>query len=194
VTKNRIAVLAAPVLALTVVLAGCSGTQAESNGTDANSANYVSGNGSIKLISTTKRTAAPAISGTTLTGGKLTVRLKGKVTVLNFWASWCSPCRAEATSLEKVYRQTAAKGVQFVGVDTKDATAAAVAFTKTFGVTYPSIFDQAAQIALEFRNVPPDSLPSTLVIDRTGKVAALNVGSTTYAQLYKLVNEVSAEK
>jgi thiol-disulfide isomerase/thioredoxin len=154
----------------------------------------VAGNGTIKVISASHRSTAPAISGKTITGSPLTVRTKGKVTVVNFWASWCSPCRSEASSLEKVYTQSAPRGVQFVGVDTKDDTAPAVAFTKTYDVTYPSIYDQVAQIALEFRSVPPDALPSTLVIDREGRVADLNVGSITYGELIKVVDQVAAEK
>ncbi len=120
--------------------------------------------------------------------------LKGKVVVVNFWASWCAPCRGEAPSLEQVYTENKEKGVEFIGVNFKDSKANAEAFERKFKVTYPSLFDADGQVTLAFREVPPSAIPSTLVLDRQGRVAARIIGATTYSKLNPLVAKVVGEK
>ncbi|MFL6287811.1 MAG: TlpA family protein disulfide reductase, partial [Actinomycetes bacterium] len=106
-----------------------------------------------------------------------------------------TPCRDEAPALQEVYKTNKSKGVQFIGINTRDQVAAAQAFEETFGVTYPSFDDQSGQLQLLFRDtLPVEAIPSTVIVDREGKVAARVVGPTTYSQLSELIDQVDAEK
>jgi thiol-disulfide isomerase/thioredoxin len=181
------------VLLVAGALAGCAGTGGVSNGPGAADARYVPGDGTHKLIK--DRQPVPPIQGTTVDGRPLKLAdYRGKVIVVNFWASWCAPCRAEAPTLEKVQEETKASGVQFVGVNVKDDRENAQAFARTFKITYPSLYDQPGQIALAFHGIPPSAVPATLVIDRRGYVAARAVGSVPYGPLHELVTQLAAEK
>ncbi|MBW8485042.1 TlpA family protein disulfide reductase [Actinomadura sp. PM05-2] len=185
---------AAGALALGGLLAGCAGSSADA-GPGGGDNRFIGGDGNVQRIAASARASTPSASGKTLEGEDLALSsFKGKVTVVNFWASWCAPCRGEAPSLEQVYGQNKAEGVQFVGVDFKDAAENAKAFQRKFKVTYPSFFDADGQIGLAFRDVPPNAIPSTLVLDRQGRVAARIIGATTFSKLNPLVTEVLAEK
>jgi thiol-disulfide isomerase/thioredoxin len=187
-------VLTVPALVLLGgALAGCAGASAVQSGPAGGDSRYVAGNGVSEIVK--DRKPAPAVQGTTLDGKSLSLAdFKGKVTVVNFWASWCAPCRAEAPTMQKVYDETKASGVQFVGVDIKDGKDNAQAFVRTYQITYPSMYDQAGQIALAFRSIPPNAVPSTLVIDRNGDVAARAIGSVSYTPLKDIVTRLAAEK
>jgi thiol-disulfide isomerase/thioredoxin len=141
------------------------------------------------------RTAAPPVTGVTLTGRPLSMAsFRGDVLVLNFWGSWCAPCRAEAPALGTLARRLAASGVRFLGIDIRDEPQSALAFMQTFGVRYPSLNDPSDEIALQFRStVPPAAIPTTIVIDRTGKVAARIIGGATYDQLRSVISEVTGQ-
>ncbi|MEO5875168.1 MAG: TlpA disulfide reductase family protein [Streptosporangiaceae bacterium] len=120
--------------------------------------------------------------------------LQGKVVVVNFWASWCSPCRAEAPAMEQLYGENKAKGVEFVGVDVKDTDAAAKAFVRTYQLTYPNLADPQGKITLDFRSVSPGAVPTTLILDRKGRIAVQHSGSINYTALAPLIARVVAEK
>jgi thiol-disulfide isomerase/thioredoxin len=141
------------------------------------------------------RPAAPQVSGTTVTGQPLSLsRYRGKTIVVNFWGSWCAPCRAEAPALGQLARQLASRGVQFVGIDIRDEPDSAKAFMQQFNVGYPSISDPGDMIALDFRNtVPPADIPTTLVIDRDGRIADRIFGASTYRQLMSVITQVTGQ-
>ena len=118
---------------------------------------------------------APALSGTTLTGGHVDLAAyRGKPVVLDFWASWCGPCRAEQPELDSLVSRYAARGVQFLGVDIRDDAANASAYVREFGITYPSLFDPASDDAGNFDVAAP---PTTLVIDHSGKITLRELGT-----------------
>ncbi|WP_255205055.1 TlpA disulfide reductase family protein [Actinomadura sp. BRA 177] len=186
---------AAAAVALCGLLAGCAGTNAAGSGPDGGDNRFISGDGNVTQYAPAKRKSVQNVTGERLDGKAFKLSdLKGKVVVVNFWASWCAPCRGEAPSLEQVYTENKEKGVEFIGVNFKDSKANAEAFERKFKVTYPSLFDADGQVTLAFREVPPSAIPSTLVLDRQGRVAARIIGATTYSKLNPLVAKVVGEK
>jgi len=192
--SRRAALVFAPLAALALAgsLAGCStGTTSSGNG-NPNGDGFIAGSGSGGLLKT--RVEAPAVTGASLTGGPAISlqQYAGKVLVVNFYGSWCSPCRAESPLLEAA--ATANPQVQFLGVLMQDSTANGLAFRRTFGITYPSIVDPDGTVIAKFREVNPDAVPDTFVIDKTGKIAAKYVGPVTNAAAFaKVLATLEAE-
>ena len=183
--------MAAAVLAV-AALGGCAGTKAVS-AQDANPAGYVAGSGAVTRIPPGARGPAVTVSGTSLSGRPLSLsQWDGHVVVVNYWASWCPPCRAESPYLEAVAQDTAKLGVHFLGVDFKDDAANARAFLSRHHVTYPQLFDQPGVSGLAF-HPPPSSPPTTIVLDRQHREAARISGAVTYTELLDLVRAVAAE-
>jgi cytochrome c biogenesis protein CcmG/thiol:disulfide interchange protein DsbE len=124
-----------------------------------------------------KTIAAPA-SGMALpvlnaAGKRSLASYRGKVVVLNFWASWCTPCRTETPLLERLQRQIAARGGTVLGVNYRDTTGDAAAFAHQYGLSYPSLRDVDGQLAEDYGT---RALPETFVINRDGKIAAVSRG------------------
>lgn len=188
--KRRVVVLAATVCAgvlAVVLLVTAFGGSSGSNLT------YVDGSTNAVLYSAGHQPKAPDFSGTTLTGSQLGLAAyRGSVVVLNFWGSWCPPCRAEATTLAFVAQQYQSSGVKFLGVDVRDNTPSALAFTQSHKITYPSVTDPDDTITLDFSSVIPlSSTPSTLVIDKTGHIAGAVYGQVTYQDLSTIIGKVT---
>ena len=183
---------AALALTAVVALAGCSGgdVSAQPGGQT-----WVQGAGVVTFVDSGERRRAPGLAGDLLDGGTLDVRdLTGDVVVLNFWASWCPPCRAEAAELEAVFEKTAPSGVRFVGVAMRDDRQAARRFVEVRGVSYPSFFDPGGMMVARLRGMlPPVALPSTIVLDRSGRIAVRVVGPVTEAELLPMVQRVAQE-
>ena len=155
-------------------------------------ATTVDGNASAVVYPAGHRPLAPEFSGTTLTGSKLSFSdYRGKVVVLNFWGSWCVPCREEASTLAAVAAKYQPSGVSFLGVDVRDTTASALAFAHSFHVGYPSVSDPSSAITLDFTaKVPIAGTPTTLVVDRTGHIAGAVFGTVTYPELTAILAKV----
>jgi thiol-disulfide isomerase/thioredoxin len=172
------------------LVAGCgSGQQASQN--RQGQAGFVSGNGNISTFAAADRKAAPELTGKTLDGKTWTLsEQKGKVVVLNVWGSWCPPCRKEAPDLEAAAKELG-PSVQFIGLNTRDLDPApAKKFVQEFGVTYPSLYDPNGKALLRFRGqISPKAIPTTLVIDKTGKVAGRVVGEVTKQTLLGMVKD-----
>jgi thiol-disulfide isomerase/thioredoxin len=155
---------------------------------------YVAGKGIITTLDVADRKAPGPVSGTTIDGEPVSLsEYAGKVVVVNVWGSWCAPCRAEAPMLADAARDLAARDVVFLGIDSRDPSrAAAQAFVRRFDVPYPSIYDQRGRTLLSFRGtLTPNSVPSTVIIDSRGRVAASVLGEISRTTLYDLVDEVS---
>jgi thiol-disulfide isomerase/thioredoxin len=189
-----VALAGAAVTAAAMVLAGCAGTGSKS-GPSGGDIGYVAGQGGAQVFKPGDRKKGPSASGTTLSGSRASLaQYRGKVLVVNFWASWCAPCRGEAPTFAQLATSKAGEGVQFLGVDIKDSKAGAQAFERTFSTPYPSIFDPDGSVTLDFRVVPPSAVPSTLILDRQGRVAVRIITQTSYSVLSPLIDRVAGEK
>jgi len=187
VSVGLLALLVAP-------LVGCSNSQ--SGNASGSETNFVAGDGTIELVPVAQRIAAPDFTLPTLEGGTFSLGMQlGKIVVMNVWASWCAPCRKEAPDLEAVWKQSDKKSVQFVGLDTRDSTTSALGFIKNYGITYPQAVDTDGQVQLLFRNsLPAQAIPSTLIVDAQGQVAARILGTTSEATLRNVIDAVQSSK
>ncbi|MEU2165006.1 TlpA disulfide reductase family protein [Streptomyces sp. NPDC019208] len=197
VRAPRRTLLAAGALAAALTLSACTGdSNAKSGG--GGDTNFVTGTGGISTAPEGKRMAAPQLSGKDLTGKPLDLAdYRGKVVVLNLWGSWCAPCRAEAPYLTRIAEETRSKGVEFVGINTRDPqTGPALAFEKDYEVPYPSFHDPIGKLILKFPkgSLNPQAIPSTIVIDREGKIAARALTALDDKQLRSMIDPVLAEK
>ncbi|MBR7828317.1 TlpA family protein disulfide reductase [Actinospica sp. MGRD01-02] len=186
VTSNparcRAYALVAVSLTATAVLAGCGGAGRPNAG----QAGYVSVTAGISQVVAADRQAMPALSGTTLQGKQLSLSYTGHVTVINVWASWCVPCREEAPDFAEAFQKDRSKGVQFVGINFEDDNAAAIAYNSQFQISYPSLQDRDESLVLKLRQIiPATSVPSTLIVDSSGKVAVRALGGITEPELIK---------
>ncbi|KQW17978.1 redoxin domain-containing protein [Streptomyces sp. Root369] len=187
--------LSAGAAAAALTLSACSSGGTSGGGGDTN---FIMGADGISTAKQGDRGTAPDLSGKTVDGGQLDVAdYKGKIVVLNMWGSWCAPCRAEAPNLEAVYKDLKGQNVQFVGVNTRDTSVQnARAFEKDMGITFPSLYDPTGKLMLRFSKgtLNPQAVPSTLVIDRDGKIAARSLAALSESKLRKMINPVLAEK
>lgn len=172
-----------------LLLTACSGT---SEGGESSGAGFVAGDGTFTIVPVEHRVAAPLLSGPTLDGGEVsTADFAGQIIVVNVWGSWCAPCRAEAPELVKASQEL--DDVAFLGINTKENDEApALAFERAFGVEYPSIFDPDGRLLLGFDQLPPKAIPSTVVIDEEGRVAARVLGAVDAGTLKGIVEDVRA--
>lgn len=167
-----------------LILTSCGG-----GGASSAQESFVSGNGSVVFMNPDKRIQAPAMSGRTLSGENYKYSI-GAVTVVNVWASWCSPCRAEAPTLVALAKKYSE--VTFIGILTRDNLASAKAFERRFAIPYPTLIDDSILIGFK-GSLSANAIPTTVVIDRIGMVAARISGQVTVAALTKLIEQVSAE-
>ncbi len=175
---------------IALAAAGCSGGNSVSQG-DVNGAFGIQGGNGNVIDLASHHYRVGDVSGTTLSGAHLSLAsYRGKVVVVNFWGSWCNPCRSEAQGLAQVATDYAAKGVAFVGIDIRDSRAAALAFDRQFRIPYPSIFDNTETLALRFPHAIPASTPTTIVIGRNGDILAKVTGPIEYTDLRTLVQHV----
>jgi thiol-disulfide isomerase/thioredoxin len=190
--SRRPATVAAAV-ACVLALTACSGESATADGPTTPQLKIVDA-GENGLIAVGDRPPAPALAGTTLEGEPLDVAdYRGQVVVLNFWASWCPPCRAEAPNLIEVAETTRDSGVQFLGVNVKNARDEALAFERKQGVPYPSLHDQPGVLLTRFRTLVPQVPPTTLLLDREGRIAGRFIGGVTTRELLAPVQALAAE-
>lgn len=178
------------VLAL-VALAGCSTLNATGD------KGYVSGNGQVTEVPPAERGDPITLSGEGLEGEDLSLEaLRGKVVVINVWGAWCTDCRKEAPELVAVADDMAGEDVAFLGIDARDPSRAnARGYVRTFDVPFPSIYDPRGVTLLEFSGtITPNSIPSTIVLDREGRVAASILGALpSEGTLRAVIEKVVAE-
>ncbi|MEO5534167.1 MAG: TlpA disulfide reductase family protein [Pseudolysinimonas sp.] len=166
--NRRIAVVVA---AATLLLAGC--TSADGLAGQPGNGGYISGDGSVLIIPAADRAGSIAYAGDTVEGDRVDSATLSGVVVLNFWYAGCPPCRVESPDLEAVHQEYL-DTVTFIGVNTRDSAPTAKSFETTYGVSYDSILDATTRDVLSAfaENVPPAAVPTTLVLDAKGRVAA----------------------
>lgn len=172
------------IVVMAFALTGCGG-----GGTSSAEESFVSGDGATTFIKIADRKIAPAISGLTLDGTYYTYP-KDKMAVVNVWASWCAPCRAEAPTLVALANKY--EDVAFIGILTRDNPANAEAFERRFKITYPTVIDDSILIGFK-GSLPANAIPSTVILDKNGLVAARISGVVTVASLTGLIEKISAE-
>lgn len=185
------------------LVAGCSspsdgGGSLASQWQDASDKGYIAGDGSTASIAPEARTEPVEFAGLNGDGEEITeADYSGAVTVVNFWYAGCAPCRAEAADLVSAYDEFSGEGVEFLGVNTRDGEAVSRGFEEEYKIPYPSILDtlsdRAAQRAFAGQ-IPLNAVPTTLVLDREGRVAHRILGQILdESQLRTLINETLAE-
>jgi peroxiredoxin len=187
-------------IAAAALLLGASGCTSDPNSIAAQAKagdqkGYVSGDGAVETIPAAKRGAPVELKGELLDGTAWdAASARGKVLVLNVWGSWCAPCVAEAPDLQKTWAglQTDKVPVQFMGIDFREDPARGAAFAKKAGITYPSLSDESGVAILALQGKAP-TVPTTLVLDTEGRIAARVNGPVTASTLRGLVDDVVAQ-
>lgn len=186
--RRSLRLLAAVILSGTLALSACSSS---SGGVDYH---FTSKTTVGTVIPEGKRKPAQDVSGELISGGKTSLAAsKGKVTLLNFWASWCGPCKVETPQLDSLYRQMKGKGVDFIGFDTKDDKDAAKSFITQNDITFPVVYDQQGKVQLTLGNIP-GILPFTVLIDKQGRVAAVYISKLAPKDLQGPLSTLLAER
>jgi thiol-disulfide isomerase/thioredoxin len=173
------------ILFVSILLTSCSGGGLSTPNENA----FISGSGIATYLDKSDRKLAPKISGQTLTQGFTSLESK-QVSVINVWASWCAPCRAEAPVLQEFsinYPE-----VQFAGILTRDNISSAQAFYENFNLTYPTFVDDSLLLGFG-GSLIPNAIPTTLIIDKEGRVAVRISGEVTVAGLKKMLEKVLSD-
>lgn len=185
------------VLLILVGTAGCSTDSAGQNSQTGSENGYVAGDNQLTRVPVADRKQAPTISGPSVSDTSETISsadYAGRVIVVNVWGSWCGPCRLEAPELQAASAATADKA-QFIGIDSRDSGVAQPrAFQRANKIDYPSIYDPDGSQVVKFENLPPSAIPSTLVIDKQGRVAVRILGPISKNTLIDIVDDVAAGK
>jgi peroxiredoxin len=185
-------------LALAGALALVAGCSTGSDQVDVNNGGefrFVQATPSGEVIPAEDRAEAPEFGGTLLSGGAFSSdELAGEVAVLNFWGSWCPPCRVETPEFQEVYADVKDDGVQFLGLNVKEPSEQfAQQFVDRFGIEFPSLYDPRGEVALAFRDYPANAIPSTIVLDPEYRVAAVYTGEVSQEDLRRVLDRVLEE-
>ena len=180
--------------AVLLALAGCATGHGAVDVDNGGEFRFVAGTPAGTVIPPGQRATAPSFSGTLLDGSAFrSASLRGSVAVLNFWGSWCAPCRVETPEFSSVASSVAGRGVRFLGVDVKEDEQFAQAFLDSRQISYPSLYDPRGEVALAFRDYPANAIPSTIVLDRQGRVAAVYTAAVSQQDLRSVVDAVTGE-
>ncbi|MGZ4742263.1 MAG: TlpA family protein disulfide reductase [Oryzihumus sp.] len=186
----------AAALALSLTACGSDPNSISAQAQSGDRKGFVSGDGTVERIALDKREDAVRLKGTTVDGKPWRMdQARGKVLVVNVWGSWCGPCVSEAGDLQQAWSsyEKANKPVQFLGLDFKEGPDAGAAFLRSRGITYPSLAYDGGAPVLALRGKAP-TVPTTLVLDTRGRIAARVLGPVQTSTLSGLVDDVLAEK
>lgn len=184
------------IASMALSLAACSSDPLAEQFRSGENKNYIAGDGTVTEFALESRPGFESFSGVTESGAVLdSSALADSVVVMNWWYSACAPCRAEAADLAALHEEFLDQGVQFVGVNVRDSAETALAFDRNFNIGFPSIMDaQSGAASLAFTGVvSPQAVPTTIVIDRNGKVASRILGRIDPSILRTLIQSVVDE-
>ena len=179
---------------LALTLGGCSdgGNSISDQARDGQQEGYVSGDGTVEQLAANERTRTIELTGETLEGESWSsADALGEVLVINVWGSWCPPCVAEVPDLKAAYAHFEQSGqpVQFIGVNDRDSVSAALAFEQRHEMPYASLVDDGGETLLQLQGMA-NPRPSTLILDREGRLAARVAGQVSESTLRGLVEDV----
>jgi cytochrome c biogenesis protein CcmG, thiol:disulfide interchange protein DsbE len=110
--------------------------------------------------------------------------LRDKVVLINFWATWCDPCKRELPRLQRAWQQYRGRDVVFVGVDAQDFDDGARKAIRKYGMTYPVVYDGSGKVLGRYGGLP---LPKTFVIDRRGRIVDYHYGELSDGDIERLL-------
>ena len=182
-------------LATGAALTGCSTGPDQVEVNNGGEFRYVAATPAGEVIPEDERATAPEFGGTLLDGGSFeSTVLAGDVAVINFWGSWCAPCRVETPAFSEVSEEYSGDGVQFLGINVKETDQQfALAFIERHGISFPSLYDPRGEVALAFRDYPATAIPSTIVLDPEYRVAAVYTGEVSQEDLRRVIDRVDGE-
>jgi thiol-disulfide isomerase/thioredoxin len=184
------------VLPLVLLTSACGADPLAEQYREGSGKGYIAGDGTVAEWAPAER-GAPVVFDGELENGDIirSADLVGDVVVVNFWYAACAPCRAEAPDLEALHQQFSDADVTFLGVNVRDQADTALAFAETYGVTYPSIIDLDKRTGLAFAGLfAPNAVPTTLVLDESGRVAARIVGRVSEPSILETLIEDTASE
>lgn len=196
--RGRLPLVAAG-LATAIALAGCSYSKADGTApSQAKAFTFTAPGGQTRITyePPESRGQVRGLSGEDLVAPEKEIGLgdfSGQVVVLNVWGAWCGPCREEMPDLQQIHEQMSPSGVTVLGIDVRDDRAAATDFVRNRGITYPSIFDQPGRTLAALSGFPRNTVPSTIVLDRRHRVAAVYLTAVRLSELLPVVRRVAAE-
>ena len=176
--RTTVALVAVVVVAAGVVLVVRAGGGGKGLAPEAGTGQVATVAAGVSVVPQAQRRPLPPFTGQTLDDQEIDLAaLRGRPLVLNFWASWCGPCRAEQEGLELASKTLAGRDVRMVGVNIRDDRGAAASYLQEFRVGYPSLFDRPALLPARLGALGPQAPPYTLVVDAQGRVAARVFGA-----------------
>ena len=194
--RRRTSLAVAMIISALLMITGCSTDSAGQTSQTGSENGYVGSDQQLTRVPVDARNKAPEIRGPSVVGAKTidTADYHGVVLVINVWGSWCPPCRKEAPDLQAAADELGGKA-QFIGINSRDpGKAAPAAFLRAHKITYPSIYDPDGSQVVKFTSLPPSAIPSTLVVDKQGRIAVRILGTITKDTLIDIVDDVAAGK
>ncbi|SDS17192.1 Thiol-disulfide isomerase or thioredoxin [Brevibacterium sandarakinum] len=194
---SRLAYGSAVLAIMLAAITGCAPAVKDvEDASGSNDKGYVSGTGVVTQIPQSKRPTAVKLAGNTTNGNAFDLQeWQGSPVVLNLWYAACPPCREEAPDLQRSYDSFRDEGVRFLGINVRDEAPAADAFARQFGITYPSMLDKEGRAVSALSGLlPPQAVPSTVVLDANGRPAARVVGIVDRSTLDGLIADVLDDK
>lgn len=185
------------IAALAITLSGCTPDPLAEQFRSGDNKNYIAGDGTVTEYAIGSRPEAASWTGLTESGETISSQqLAGVITVMNFWYAGCAPCRIEMPELIELQKEYLPDGVQFIGVNVRDTAETSLAFARKIGMNFPSIMDaQTGSVVLSFTGiVTPQAVPTTLLIDSEGNVAARVLGRIDKGILETLIKTAIEER